>query len=491
MFRKLLVALILVTVIWVTPAQGQEETDTSGATTIGEVMGYITYFHLKETDPNKLVDAAIKGILTELGDEYSEYFRPGELEQFDQELNMDFVGIGVELEVRDGFPYVVKVMDNSPALWGGVRSGDNIVSVDGRDITGRPLSEIIRQLKGQQGTNVTITVRRSGQKDFTLELTRAVINLPTVNHRLMEQNIGYIAIESFGKETGEEFGNALVKLKDKGAKAFIIDLRNNGGGYVDAAMEAVSYILGRDVTVFITEGRDKIHDLYKTEFDAIVEREPVVLLINGQSASAAELFAGSLQSYGAAVLVGTTTFGKGTVQDIIPLQNGGFLKITTAYYLTPGEKPIQGVGIKPDIQVLVPELQIRRAKQYIQPTDIELKYFIGEHRLTLNGEESYSAGVIKEGNSIYVPLRYTLEALGYEVQWEGQLESVRVTGNGHNWLIPMRHTGSTLNGTVSQLHHPILNKGSITYMDPKDLKNLGTDVSLQDNVVVISKKAGN
>ncbi|RYD06874.1 hypothetical protein N752_01735 [Desulforamulus aquiferis] len=228
--------------------------------------------------------------------------------------------------------------------------------------------------------------------------------MPTIYQRDLGNGVGYIAIDSFGMETGEEFGNALIQLAEKDLRALIIDLRFNGGGYVDAAMEAASYILGRDVTVFITEDRDKIQDLYKTEFEPVIEEIPVVILINDQSASAAELMAGAFQDYGIATLVGTNSYGKGTVQDIIPLQNGGALKMTTAYYLTPMGRSIDGIGLTPDYFVTTPELQLPIAKTVVQPKDIVVKFYAGENKMVFNEEDLSLQGAIKEQGNIYVPL---------------------------------------------------------------------------------------
>lgn len=489
MLKRLIIILSIVSLTWAVPAYAQEDRSIDGAATIGEVLGYITHYHLKETDTEKLVNGSIKGILDQVQDPYTVYFSPEELEQFGDELNGDFEGIGVELELKNQLPTVVRVIEGTPAKNAGMQNGDSIVAVNGREVTGQALIEVIDQLKGKRGTEITITVRRAGQADFNLKLTRAVINLPTVYQKDLGQGIGYIAIDSFGMESGEEFGNALIQLKDAGAKAFIVDLRNNGGGYVDAALEAASYILGRDVTVFITEDREKIQDLYKTEFDPVIEKLPVVVLLNDQSASASELLAGALQDYSAAILVGTTSYGKGTVQDIIPLQNGGALKMTTAYYLTPKGRSIEGVGLKPDHFVAAPEIQLQVAKNILLKSDIVLKLYANEARMTINDEDYNLPGAIKDHGNIFVPLRLTLESLGYQVKWDSTLNGVIVTGDNLHWQLIGSNRNSNLNGVAKTLQQDLLMSNNTSYILAQDLESLGIQVFVQDNTVILIKKS--
>ncbi|MDO7786710.1 S41 family peptidase [Desulforamulus aquiferis] len=473
---------------WVGPVYAQDNRSIDGATTIGEVLGYITHFHLKETGVDVLVDGSIKGIIEQVGDPYTVYFPPGELDIFSEELNGDFEGVGVELELINQLPTVVRVLEGTPAKHAGMLAGDSIIAVDGKSVLDLPLMEVINELKGKKGTQLNITVRREAEPDFQLSLTRAVINLPTIYQRDLGNGVGYIAIDSFGMETGEEFGNALIQLAEKDLRALIIDLRFNGGGYVDAAMEAASYILGRDVTVFITEDRDKIQDLYKTEFEPVIEEIPVVILINDQSASAAELMAGAFQDYGIATLVGTNSYGKGTVQDIIPLQNGGALKMTTAYYLTPMGRSIDGIGLTPDYFVTTPELQLPIAKTVVQPKDIVVKFYAGENKMVFNEEDLSLQGAIKEQGNIYVPLRIALEALGYQVGWDNGLNGVRVTGKNQQWLIPKGNKDSTINGVIQSLEHELLAKNNTIFISPIDLRNLGIEVFIQDETVILIKK---
>ena len=304
----------------------------------------------------------------------------------------------------------------------------------------------------------------------------------------MDRQIGYLAIESFGNETGQEIKNALAQLKDKGIKALIIDLRNNGGGYVDAASEAASYLLGKGKTVFITEYRGKNQEIFQTESDKLVDKLPVVVLINENSASASEILAGALQDYSVATLMGTKSYGKGTVQDIIPLDNGGALKLTVATYLTPEGRRINGLGLQPERYVVTPELQLYAAKQFLVPTAQEIKFLSGNPKVTINQEEfTLPAGLVTENDHFYVPLRFTLEALGYEVEWQSENNNTVVKGQGKTWLLPLNTKTSTLNGEVKLLGYSPVVKGNTSYLPVEELRSLGVEVNVQGDTVVLRR----
>lgn len=467
MLKKLIVILALLSLNWTLPAYADDDKALSGASTLGEIFGYISQFHLKQPDVEKLTQASIKGMLDELGDPYTVYFSPGELEEFSEELNGDFEGIGAELELRGQYPCIVRVLNNSPAEQVGLQKGDLIVAVEGKTVVGQPLYEVIDQLRGAKGTKVTVMVRREGQKDFPLEITRNTVDMPTVHDKVLESGIGYIAIDSFGMETGKEFGDSLKRLKENGIKALIIDLRNNGGGYVDAAAEIAGYLLGPDKIIFVTEDRNKRQDPYATDQDQLINSLPMVVLINGETASASEILAGALQDYGKAVLYGTVSYGKGTVQDIIPLENGGALKITTASYLTPKGRRINGIGLKPDLSITTPELQLYEAKQILTPVKREIN-FSKSTSVKVN-QESFNApsGFIKEEGKWYVPLRFTMEALGYEVNWNAQSNSI---------MIKKQEKSSALTFKA---------KNNLSYVSVEELRKLGFDIKLEgDNLTI-------
>ncbi|AEG60729.1 carboxyl-terminal protease [Desulforamulus ruminis DSM 2154] len=470
--------LTFVSLFWSAPAYA-EDGGLTEASTLGEVFGYIKNYHLMEHDADALLQASIKGMLDVVDDPYTVYFTPGELEQFSDELNGDFEGIGIELEIKDQLPRVVKVFSGTPAQKAGLQSGDVIVAIEGQEAKGLSIYEVVGALQGKKGTQVHITVEREGQPDFQLALTRDTVDLPTAQGKLLDHNIGYLAIESFGMETGQEIQASLLELKEQGMQSLIIDLRNNGGGYVDAALEAASYLLGKGKTVFITEYREGDQEVFATELDNLIEKLPMVVLINENSASASEILAGALQDYGMATLMGTQTYGKGTVQDVVPLENGGALKLTTAYYLTPKERRIDGQGLHPERVVSSPELQLYAAKQLLAPTSTtEIKFAAGAPRVTINQEEYLLPGAMfEEKGQFYIPLRFTLEALGFEVKWQTESNSIQVSGQGKTWLLP-------LNNTIAS--SPLI-RGEVTYLPVKELTLWGAQVQVEENTILIKR----
>ena len=487
LFRKLLVILTVITFSWSVPASAAENDKAlAGASTLGEVFGYISQYHLKQPDVDQLTKASIKGMLDYLNDPYTVYFSPGELEQFSDELNGDFEGIGAELEMQQQYPYIVRVLKGSPAESAGLKNGDVIVAVDGKDLAGKPLYNVVTLLRGEKGSSVSITVRRAGQPERQVTITRNTVNLPTVHGKYLGHGIGLIAIESFGMETGEEFANALGKLQEEGIQSLIIDLRNNGGGYVDSAAEIASYLLGKDKTVFVTEDWEKNKDSFVTELDPLIKEMQVVVLVNEQTASASEILAGALQDYGAATLLGTHTYGKATVQDIIPLQNGGALKLTTAFYTTPKGRLIDGVGLQPDRYVSTPGLQLYAARQLLHPTKRVIQFTGEDPKVIINEETFYvPGGVLKEKGGHFIALRFTLEALGYEVKWDSKSNDILVTGNGQAWLLPTDNKNRTVKGSSKQLSQPLKKKNNTTYISVSDLVSMGIQVTVQDNKVII------
>ncbi len=469
MFKRLVVLISFVTLLWSPAAWAEEDKAMTNAATIGEVFGYITNYHLKQPDIDQLTNAGIKGMLDQLGDSYTVYFSPGELDEFSEELNGDFEGIGAELEIKEEVPRVTRVLNGSPAEQAGLQSGDIIVAVDNKTLTGQSLTQVVEQLRGKKGTNVTITVRRVGQPDFSLEITRNTVNMPTVNEKILEGQIGYIAVESFGMETGEQFGNALIQLKESGAKAFIIDLRNNGGGYIDAALEMAGYLLGKDKIILLTEDREKYQEAYTTELDSLLNPLPMVVLVNEHSASASEILAGALQDYGTATLVGTKTYGKGTVQDILPLGNGGALKMTTAFYLTPKGQRIDGQGLQPDRAIATPELQLLAAKQILLSGAPEITYTAEKTIQTQGDTVNLPIGYLKEKGQQLVPLRFTLESLGYEVKWDDKINHIMVKAKNKTWQLPN-----------NSLKHPLRQVNGYFYIAAEDLRLLGVDIRIQE-----------
>jgi carboxyl-terminal processing protease len=258
-------------------------------------------------------------------------------------------------------PKIISPIDGTPAASAGLQPGDLIVGVDGTSTHGTSLSKIVRVLRGDPGTKVTLTIARGTETPFDVTITRAIIQVDTVKSKMLADGIGYVRITRFGDETSKDFKRALVELKKQGngsLKGLVLDLRNDPGGLLSAAVDVSSEFFSDGTVVAIKGRRNTDNQVYKARSGGVtLPKTPVVVLINGASASASEIVAGALQDRKRATVMGTQSFGKGSVQTIIPLNGHGALRLTTALYYTPGGRSIQGQGIKPDIVIDVPKEQ--------------------------------------------------------------------------------------------------------------------------------------
>ena len=309
---------------------------------------------------HSLVDSALKGMIGSL-DPHSEFMDADDYQQLQDDTEGKFGGLGLVVAMKDGFVTVVAPMDDSPGLRAGILSGDRIVKVNGASLGKISLPDAVKQLRGDPGSQVTITVQRPASgitKDFTL--TRSIIKMEMVKDingksefPLGAEKIGYVRITEFGDNTGDELQSALNKLKAQGMKALILDLRWNPGGLLDEAVEVCQKFLPRGQLVVTTEGRDPAEDSVRRAEGRgdQLKGEPMVVLVNLGSASAAEIVTGCLQDLHRGIIVGEKTFGKGSVQSIFPLDDGSALKLTVAKYYTPSHKVINQRGIMPDIVI--------------------------------------------------------------------------------------------------------------------------------------------
>jgi carboxyl-terminal processing protease len=309
---------------------------------------------------HSLVDSALKGMVGSL-DPHSEFLDADDYQQLQDDTEGQFGGLGLVVGMKDGFVTVIAPMDDSPGFRAGILSGDRVVKINGRSADKLPLENAVKQLRGKPGTQVTITIQRpvtGAEKDFTL--TRAIIQMDMVKDingkrefPLGADKIGYVQITEFGDSTSDELQAALKKLKAQGMKALVIDLRWNPGGLLDEAVGVCEKFLPRGQLVVTTEGRDPTENsVRRADGNGDELRgEPIVVLVNPDSASAAEIVTGCLQDLHRAVILGQKTFGKGSVQDIFKLDDGSALKLTVAKYYTPSHKVIHEHGITPDIYV--------------------------------------------------------------------------------------------------------------------------------------------
>ncbi len=320
--------------------------------TFADVFNQIRIGYVEEIDDSTLLEYAIKGMLTGL-DPHSVYMTKDAFDNLQSSTSGEFSGLGLEVGMENGFVTVISPIDGTPAAEAGLQTGDVILKLDDVSIKGQSLNEAIEQMRGEKGTEIALTIGRPGEnKPFTVTLTRDTIRVASVRERWLEPGYGYIRIAQFQKRTGEDVSKSLAKLKEKEPlKGLVLDLRNNPGGVLRASVDVAGLFMDGGTVVY-TEGRlDNSEVNYKATPGDVTNGTPVVVLINGGSASASEIVAGALQDHGRAVLMGTKSFGKGSVQTILPLSDSRAVKLTTALYFTPNGRSIQAQGITPDILV--------------------------------------------------------------------------------------------------------------------------------------------
>jgi len=341
--------------------------------TFVEVMDRIKTAYVEPIDDKTLLENAIKGMLSNL-DPHSAYLEPEAFNELQESTSGEFGGLGIEVGLEDGFIKVVSPIDDTPASKAGVESGDLIIKIDGQPTKGISLMEAVEKMRGKPGSSIVLTLVREGGKPFDVKLARAVIKVKSVKSQLLENGYGYLRITQFQLNTGEEVGKAIAKLKkdnrNKKLDGLVLDLRNNPGGVLQAAVEVADHFLTSGLIVY-TKGRIANSELrFSADPADASEQVPLVVLINGGSASAAEIVAGALQDHKRALVMGTESFGKGSVQTILPLNNDRALKLTTALYFTPNGRSIQAQGIVPDIEVARAKLTRDTAADGVREADL-------------------------------------------------------------------------------------------------------------------------
>jgi len=338
-----------------------------------EVFSRIKAAYVEEVSDRKLLESAIKGMLSDL-DPHSTYLAPKDYEELEESTSGEFGGLGIEVGMENGFVKVIAPIDDTPAHKAGVLAGDLIIKLDEKPVKGMSLEEAVKLMRGKPGTVLTLTIMREGESaPIEIDVTRDVIKVTSVKSRMIENGYGYVRITQFQAETGRQFRQALTKLEEEHGgdlDGLIIDVRNNPGGVLQAAVETADALLDEGLIVY-TEGRIQSSRLrFSAKAGDIMEGTPIVVLINGGSASASEILAGALQDHGRAVIMGTKSFGKGSVQTVIPLDETHAIKMTTARYYTPEGRSIQATGIKPDIEVRPAELTELDGRPFFTEADL-------------------------------------------------------------------------------------------------------------------------
>ena len=320
-------------------------------------------------DDEKMIEGAIKGYVSGVGDEYTEYYTPEEMSDQLEVANGNYVGIGIYMLVdsNNGKIVVSEAMKDSPAEKAGIKSGDIITKVEGEEVTKDNVSEMSNKIKGEEGKKVKLEIQR-GEETLTLDVERKKIVVSHIDTRVIEDNIGYIEITDFDGGAAAEFEKKYKELEEKEIKSLIIDVRGNGGGVVDESIEILELLCNKGDTLLITIDKQNKETVTKSTKNQKIKL-PVVVLTNGYSASASEIFAGALKDNNRAKLVGTKTYGKGVIQTLIKLSDGSGLKMTTEEYYTPNKNKINKVGIEPNEEVKLPT----DIKELTDDNDTQLK----------------------------------------------------------------------------------------------------------------------
>lgn len=325
--------------------------DAAGAIRLFKALQIIKARYVEDVPVDTLMTGAVKGMVNSLGDPHSIYMDPKMYKEFMIETEGSFGGVGIVLGAKDKVLTVISPIEGTPGEKAGIKSGDEIIKIDGLDTKGLALDEAVSKIRGPEGTKVTLTIRRGQEtKDYTL--TRSNIQIKTVSGKMLPDQIGYIRISMFNENTGSDLAKKYQELEKEGMKAIVLDLRDNPGGLLDESVKVANKFVpkGPVVSVITRDGR---RDTSTSNLEAV--KYPCAVLINGGSASASEIVAGAVQDTGAGTLVGTKSYGKGSVQTLMRLDKDDAIKLTIAKYYTPKDRSINGIGIEPDVKVELPE----------------------------------------------------------------------------------------------------------------------------------------
>lgn len=459
-FRPLLLPLLLaLLLLWSLPALAADVT--------GQVKEYLREFYVDPVDPANLQGETPEEIVQKLGDPYTDYFTPGEWKEFNQSLEGSFSGVGMTVEKRSESDYVevLAPLPGTPAEKAGVKSGDRILAVNGEDMRGKDSDYVAGKIRGEPGTAVLLTLGREGQAEpVVLSIVRAVIELPVVEARMLEQGLGYVKVTNFSSDAADRLQREAKKLIQAGARGLIVDLRHNPGGYLEAGLAMADYLVPGEAMLVQIVSRGGEKEVAYAEPGSV--EVPFVLLVDGASASASEIVAAAVQDNQAGLLVGERTFGKGSVQTILPLADGGALKVTTARYLSPKGHEINGVGVTPDRVVKAGEggedaqLQAAVAAALLvqlpappgdkapapaaeppaappppapEPPALPRELWLqpGAKAAWLDGREIPLdvPAYLRQGR-VMVPVRLAAQVFGARVEWDKAAGAVRVTAQG-------------------------------------------------------------
>ena len=352
MIKKILYLIVLINLFFFKTSYSSEKDIYKKIDLFGEVLEKINEEYVDEIDQSESMDAAINGLLQSL-DPYSGYMSPKTFDEMQTDTSGKFGGLGIEVTMEAGVVKVISPIDDTPASRAGIKAGDYIVKIENTQVQGKSLSEAVDLMRGPVGSSIELTVRRSGEKKALIfSVTREVIEVKSVKVDLLDENIGYLRLTSFNENSAGQIEKEIKKLENKNElKAYILDLRNNPGGLLSQAIKISDFFL-EDGEIVSTKGRRSSENRkWFAKKGDITDGKTLIVLINYGSASASEIVAGALKDHKRAILLGANSYGKGSVQSIIPLKNNGAIRLTVAKYYLPSGKSISEVGVSPDIEI--------------------------------------------------------------------------------------------------------------------------------------------
>ncbi len=336
----------------VAAVQDKADTNKLILNKINKLEALIDQYYMEDVEDEDLAEGIYKGLLKSLNDPYSCYYTADEYKALMESSSGIYCGIGanVSQNIKTGIITIVKPFLTGPAHEAGILPGDILYKVGGEEVTGLDLTEVVSRIKGEEGTKAELTVIREGVADpIDYSITRRIIEVPTIEYEMLPDKIGYIAVSEFDEVTADQFIDAVKDLDSQGQRGLIIDIRNNPGGLLNTVVTMLDRMLPKGLIVYTEDKYGKKEEEFSDDKEKF--NKPLAVLINENSASASEIFAGAIQDYKLGTIVGTTSFGKGIVQSIIPLTDGTAIKVTVSKYYTPNGKNIHGIGIKPDVEV--------------------------------------------------------------------------------------------------------------------------------------------
>ena len=352
MIKRLFVTAFIINFFYFSFAFSSENEIYKKIDLFGEVLEKINKEYVDEINQSESMDSAINGLLQSL-DPYSSYMSPEIYNEMQTETSGEFGGLGIEVSMESGVVKVISPIDDTPASKAGIKAGDYIVKINDTQVQGKSLTEAVELMRGPVGSSINLTIRRRGEKKaLTFNIIREIIQIKSVKSDLLEKNIGYIRLTSFNENSGKQIEREINKLeKDKKVKAYILDLRNNPGGLLSQAIRISDFFLEDGEIVSTKSRKTSENRKWFAKKGDLTNGKTLIVLINYGSASASEIVAGALKDHKRAILIGENSFGKGSVQSIIPLKNKGAIRITVAKYYLPSGKSISQVGVSPDIEV--------------------------------------------------------------------------------------------------------------------------------------------